>query len=67
MRGRLFNCRINKCLFCEADEAVSDKRNRVSDVEIGEQTWRTHWVPIDGSIIIIHYAIDVTEGKKLNN
>lgn len=53
-----------KCTFCEADEAVSDKKNRVSDVEIGEQIWRTHWVPIDGSIIL-HYAIDVTEEKKI--
>ncbi len=53
-----------KCTFCEADEAISDKKNKVSDVEIGEQTWRTHWVPVYGSIVL-HYAIDVTEEKKI--
>jgi nitrogen-specific signal transduction histidine kinase len=53
-----------KCTFCEADEAIQNKKTHVAEVEIDGLTWQTYWVPVKDDMYL-HYAIDITETKKL--
>ncbi len=52
------------CTFCEADEAIRRRETVIRDVELGNEIWKTYWVPIKDNIYL-HYAIDVTEVRKL--
>lgn len=53
-----------KCNFCEADEAVKDNKTYTIEKELDGIMWRIFWVPVEGDIYL-HYAIDITEEKKL--
>ena len=54
-----------KCSFCMADEAF-DKNESInnSELEAFGQLWDTWWVPIDDKVYL-HYAINITERKEL--
>lgn len=53
-----------KCNFCEADEAVKDNKTYTIEKELDGIMWRIYWVPVEGDVYL-HYAIDITEEKKL--
>ncbi len=54
-----------KCTFCLADQC-SDSSEPANDPEVFafERLWDTYWVPINEDIYL-HYSIDVTERKQL--
>ncbi len=56
-----------KCTFCLADEAFEKNRALHNpELEAFGKLWDTWWVPIDDSVYL-HYAIDITERKQLEN
>ena len=59
------NCPIDnnvKCSFCQSDEAMADgvQRNNTRLVAWGD-IWDTHWIPIKGTDLYLHYAYNVTK------
>jgi len=54
-----------KCTFCRADEALHSQRE-TNDPEVYafDRIWDTYWTPLDDNVYL-HYAIDITERKKL--
>jgi len=54
----------NKCWFCMADEARDENEGKHCDVEAFERLWDTWWVPV-GEDVYLHYAIDITKLKRL--
>lgn len=53
-----------KCSFCRADEAFDRNEPINSEVEVDGSIWDTWWIPL-GDDIYLHYAIDVTKYKKI--
>jgi len=53
-----------KCYFCRGDEALDRKEPINSEVEIAGVIWDTWWIPL-GEDIYLHYAVDVTKYKKM--
>jgi len=53
-----------KCFFCLADEALAGNSARHVEVELDDGIWDTWWIPL-GEDIYLHYAIDVTGYKKM--
>lgn len=53
-----------KCSFCRADEAFDRNEPINSEVEVNGNIWNTWWIPL-GDDIFLHYAIDVTRYKKI--
>ena len=54
----------NKCWYCMADEAMAENEGKQREVEAFERLWDTWWVPV-GEDVYLHYAIDITELKRL--
>lgn len=54
-----------KCTFCLADEAfaASEPTNNPKVSAFG-QIWDVYWIPV-GSDVYLHYAINITERKKV--
>ena len=53
-----------KCYFCRGDEALDKNAPINSEVEFAGGIWDTWWVPL-GEDIYLHYAVDVTKYKKM--
>jgi len=53
-----------KCLHCKADNAMDLNKAHRLDVELDGATWDTWWIPVDADTYL-HYAIDITERKRL--
>lgn len=53
-----------KCYFCRGDEALDKNVPINSEVEFAGGIWDTWWVPL-GEDIYLHYAMDVTKYKKM--
>lgn len=53
-----------KCSFCRADEAFDRNEPINSEVEVKGNIWNTWWIPL-GDDVFLHYAIDVTRYKKI--
>jgi len=50
-----------RCSFCLADTAMNDFCNqRVPLLPAWGKVWDTHWIPIEGTDMYLHYAYDVT-------
>ncbi len=53
------------CRFCCAHEALSSGMSvRHPEVRVGKTVWDMHWIPVDENRYL-HYAIDVTERKAV--
>ena len=53
------------CVFCAADHALSGDEPISKYVELGEQTWDAHWVPVADKVYL-HFAFEVTAKKKID-
>ncbi|WP_073237709.1 PAS domain S-box protein [Desulforamulus putei] len=53
-----------KCYFCRVDEALDKNAPINSEVEFAGGIWDTWWIPL-GEDIYLHYAVDVTKYKKM--
>ncbi|MBW2429924.1 MAG: sigma 54-interacting transcriptional regulator, partial [Deltaproteobacteria bacterium] len=54
-----------KCEFCRADQALeSGKPLSIRALEASDRFWDAFWIPVDADIYL-HYAIDVTEQRKI--
>ncbi len=53
------------CTFCRSKEVFEKNKSIVShDIESNEKIWDVWWVPI-GEDLLLHYGIDITKRKKL--
>lgn len=55
-----------KCSFCLADELVTSGQPANCEVNAFGKIWDTWWVPVKDNIYL-HYAIDITERKLIEN
>jgi len=53
-----------KCSFCLADETTLPEKSANCEVKAFGRLWDTWWVPVKDDIYL-HYAIDVTEQKRI--
>ncbi|MEE8397871.1 MAG: response regulator, partial [Desulfobacterales bacterium] len=53
-----------KCTFCLADESVFAEESKNIEVTIEDNVFDTWWVPVEGDVFL-HYAVDITERKRL--
>ena len=54
-----------KCEFCRADQALESRKPlSIRALEASGRLWDAFWIPVDADIYL-HYAIDVTEQRKI--
>ncbi len=54
-----------ECEFCRADQALeSGESLSIKALAAGGRLWDAFWIPVDADIYL-HYAIDVTEQRKI--
>jgi len=52
-----------QCTFCKADQVLETNEPVNQVVEIFEELWDTHWVPLEDDLYL-HYAINISEHKR---
>jgi len=53
-----------RCYFCRREEAFDKNKPVNCEVELSDKTWVVWWTPL-GNDVFLHYAIDVTKYKKM--
>ena len=53
-----------KCTFCLGDQALATHQALSIEVSMPDGLWETWWVPVS-SDIYLHYAINITERKQI--
>lgn len=55
-----------QCYFCQADEALTEgEAKNDGEVKVNGAIYDTHWIPLGKNDLYLHYAIDVTEKKRI--
>jgi len=55
------------CYFCEGDKALQVNEQVNIKIELGDTFWDVYWVPTEEKDVYLHYAIDITEQKRIES
>lgn len=57
--------KVIACNFCEANYALAESKCRNIEKLLGDTYWDIYWIPTQEDGVYLHYAIDITERKKI--
>jgi signal transduction histidine kinase len=59
------NDKVIACNFCQADNALEEHECSNIEMKLEGIDWDIYWIPTHEDGIYLHYAIDITERKKI--